>query len=312
MNIATPPPHASLTGVHKRFGSIVALDGLDLDVHRGELVAVLGPNGAGKSTAISLLLGLRRPDAGRVRLFGESPLRIEARRRVGVMMQEVALPPELKVRELITLISSYYPAPLGLGATIELAGIEAIADRLYGRLSGGQQRQAQFALALCGAPALLFLDEPTTHLDQTARERLWAALRRLVDEGTSIVLTTHYIEEAEALADRVVLIANGRAVAAGTVAAMRAVVQQTRVSCASRLAISDVRAWPEVEDAAFDKAGRLVLTSREAEGLTRRLLAADDEVHGLEVRRASLGEALAVLAGRAAARGPAAPDRADR
>jgi ABC-2 type transport system ATP-binding protein len=286
---------ASLVSVHKRFGTVVALDGLDLEIRRGELLAVLGPNGAGKSTAISLLLGLRRPDSGDVKLFGQSPLDVEARRHVGVMMQEVALPPELKVRELIALISSYYPQPRSVEATIDLAGIGPIANRRYGTLSGGQKRQAQFALAICGAPALLFLDEPTTHLDTNARENLWSTLRGLVNDGTSVVLTTHYIEEAEALADRVVVLAEGRSVAAGTVSDLRAAVVRARIECVSRLALEDVLAWPEVQQARLEGAGRLVLTTGEAEVVARRLLTSDPVLRGLEVRRASLSEALAAL-----------------
>ncbi|MBS0332740.1 MAG: ABC transporter ATP-binding protein, partial [Proteobacteria bacterium] len=215
---------ARLSGVKKRYGETVALDGLDLEVRPGELLAVLGPNGAGKSTAIGLMLGLQEPDAGEVKLFGRSPHDLAARRGVGVMMQEVALPDALRVRELIAMTAAYYPAPRPVAETIALAGVEKIADRPYAKLSGGQKRLAQFALAICGGPRLLFLDEPTTGLDINARETMWATIRRIVGDGASIVLTTHYIEEAQALASRVVVIAKGRQVAQGTVAEMRALV----------------------------------------------------------------------------------------
>ena len=238
---------AELAGVKKRFGNVTALDGFDLQVRPGELLAVLGPNGAGKSTAISLLLGLRRPDAGSARLFGMPPLQIEARRRIGVMMQEVALAPELKVREHIELIASYYPDPLPVDEVLRTTNTTALADRRYGKLSAGQKRQAQFALSLCGRPALLFLDEPTVGMDIQARTIMWAALRQLIHDGCSIVLTTHYLEEAEALADRVVVLARGKTVASGTVNEMRAIVGRKKISCSTSLAADTVSAWPGVQ-----------------------------------------------------------------
>ena len=285
---------ASLEGVRKSFGAVAALDGLNLDVRRGELLALLGPNGAGKTTAISLMLGLQRPDAGQVTLFGQSPLRVEARLGVGVMMQEAEQAPELTVRELIAQVSGYYPAPHGVQATIALAGVRAIASRRYGTLSGGQKRQAQFALAICGRPSLLFLDEPSANLDVSARHTLWSAMRGLVAEGTAIVLTTHYIEEAEALADRVVVLSHGRCIASGTVAEMRAVVQRKRIDCVCRLPIEDIRAWPEVDDAVFE-GDKLRLSTNETETVLRRLLAADAGLNHVEVSRTGLSEAIASL-----------------
>ena len=285
---------AGLTAVRKCYGAAVALDGLDLSVRSGELLAVLGPNGAGKSTAISMLLGLQRPDSGEALLFGRSPCDIDARRGVGVMMQEVVLPAELKVRELIDMTRAYYPAPLTLSATVALAGVDGIAGRPYGKPSGGQKRQAQFALAVCGRPRLLFLDEPTTGLDIDARKTLWAALRSLVADRVTIVLTTHYIEEAEALADRVVLLTKGRCIAEGAVAEMRALVRRKRIDCASSLALDTVRGWPEVETASRD-GHTLSIGTPAAEAVVRRLLAADPDLADLEVRRAGLSEAFAEL-----------------
>jgi ABC-2 type transport system ATP-binding protein len=285
---------ARLTGVQKRYGDTVALNGLDLEVRPGELLALLGPNGAGKTTAIAIMLGLQIPDAGLVELFGRSPHDLSARRGVGVMMQEVMLPDALRVRELIAMTSAYYPDPRPLAETIALAGVEKIAERPYVKLSGGQKRQAQFALAICGRPRLLFLDEPTTGLDVTARETMWATLRSVVAGGTSIVLTTHYIEEAQALADRVVVLAKGRQVAQGTVAEMRAVVSRKRVDCATRLDAAEIAAWPEVT-AAVGEGGVVSITTAEAEVVVRRLLAADSDLAELEVRRAGLSEAFAEL-----------------
>mgnify|MGYP001552377372 CR=1 FL=1 len=203
-------PIARLDGAIKRYGRLTALDGADLQLHRGELLALLGPNGAGKTTAIALLLGLIRADAGRVELFGQDPQRIEARRRIGVMLQNAELPPTLRVGELLRLTASYYPAPRALAESAELAGVADLLGRPYAKLSGGQQRRVQFALALCGRPELLFLDEPTVGMDIEARQKLWAAMRALVAEGCAVVLTTHYREEAEALAQRVVVLGLGR------------------------------------------------------------------------------------------------------
>jgi ABC-2 type transport system ATP-binding protein len=285
---------AELAGVKKRFGRTVALDGLDMEVRPGELFALLGPNGAGKTTAISLLLGLRRPDAGSVRLFGNSPLEVPTRRHIGVMMQEVALPPELRVRELIDLAASYYPAPLTPDAAMELTRTAPLAKRPYGKLSGGQKRQAQFAMAVVGRPKLLFLDEPTVGLDQQAREMVWAVLREIVRGGSSIVLTTHYLEEAEALADRVAVLAKGRVIASGTVSEMRAVVVRKRISCSTSLAAEEIGNWPGVESVNRDQQGLHIVTNN-AEDVVRRLLATDSQLRELEVRRAGLAEAFAEL-----------------
>ena len=206
-------PHsavAELSGVYKKFDNTVALDGIDLQIPRGRLLAILGPNGAGKTTAISLLLGLQEPDTGTVRVFGESPHLIEVRRQIGVMMQEVTLAPDLRARELVDLTASYYPMPLSVNEVLELTNTVSLAERPYGKLSGGQKRQVQLAMALVGKPLLLFLDEPSVGLDVQAREMMWKLLRQLVGKGISIVLTTHYLEEAEALADRVAVLAKGR------------------------------------------------------------------------------------------------------
>jgi ABC-2 type transport system ATP-binding protein len=285
---------AELSGAKKKFGNTVALDGLDLQVRTGELFAVLGTNGAGKTTAISLLLGLQQPDTGTARLFGESPNLVQTRRQIGVMMQEVSLAPELRVREQIDLVASYYPAPLTPEAAMELTHTTSLADRPYGKLSGGLKRQAQFAMAIVGRPRLLFLDEPTVGLDVQARELMWVMLRKLVNDGASIVLTTHYLEEAEALADRVAVLAKGRVLASGTVNEVRALVVRKRINCSTTLTVEEVSAWPEVENATADKP-RLLITVSNAESVLRRLLAADQNLREVEVRSAGLAEAFVEL-----------------
>ncbi|HLJ47827.1 MAG TPA: ABC transporter ATP-binding protein [Bryobacteraceae bacterium] len=290
---------AQLSGTTKRFGKIVALDQLDLEVQQGELLALLGPNGAGKSTAISLLLGLLQPDAGSARMFGQSPRSIAVRRRIGVMMQECFLPLELRVRELIDLTASYYPEPLPTSAVLEMTHTDALANRPYGKLSGGQKRQAQFAMAICGRPKLLFLDEPSVGLDVQAREVLWQTVRLLVRDGVSIVLTTHYLEEAEALANRVVVLAKGRLVAEGTVSEIRSLVVRKHISCVTTVPPEQVGAWPGVDGVAQDQ-GRMVITTNTAEAVVRRLMTVDDNLQELEVRRAGLAEAFTELTKEAA------------
>jgi ABC-2 type transport system ATP-binding protein len=281
---------ARLEQVGKRYGAIVALDGIDLEIHRGELLALLGPNGAGKSTSIGLLLGLHRADSGNVSLFGRDPQDIEARRRIGVMLQSAALPPTLKVGELIRLTASYYPAPRSVAECADLAGVADLLGRRYADLSGGQQRRVQFAMALAGRPEILFLDEPTVGMDIVARQALWAAIRKAVADGCAVVLTTHYLEEAEALADRVCVIAKGRVVSEGTVDALRAHVAVRRIRCITTIAVETIAAWPEVISAELAQ-GRLAIATADAETVVRRLLENDVTLSELEVQRAGLAEA---------------------
>ena len=285
---------AELTGVSKRFGKVVALDGLHLQIRPGELFALLGQNGAGKTTAISLLLGLEQPDAGKAFLFGRSPFEIEARRKIGVMMQEAALVSELRVREQIELVASYYPHPMMPATAMQLTQTESLADRPYGKLSAGQKRQVQFALAICGRPELLFLDEPTVGLDIQSRELMWSTLRRLVNEGASIVLTTHYLEEAEALADRVAVLARGNVIASGTVNEMRALVVRKQISCSSSLSVERIRTWKEVQSVRRDHKG-LEISAGNVEAVVRRLLNEDEDLHDLEIHRAGLAQSFAEL-----------------
>lgn len=285
---------ARLVAVGKSYRGVTALDGVNLQLRSGQLLALLGPNGAGKTTAISVLLGLLRPDAGTVTLFGQDPGRIQARRRIGVMLQHAELPPTLQVGELLRLTASYYPAPRSLIESAELAGISDLLKRPYAKLSGGQQRRVQFALALCGRPELLFLDEPTVGMDIQARQRLWATIRQLVAKGCAVLLTTHYLEEAEALADRVCVMARGRVIHEGSVDELRARVALKRIHCLTMLPLDTVRGWPEVSEVHQEKT-RLHITATEAEAVVRRLLDADPQLRELEVQRAGLAEAFSEL-----------------
>ena len=290
MTHASTPTLAQLRGVHKQYGPVQALRGIDLSLRGGELLALLGPNGAGKTTAVSLLLGLQRPDKGVVALFGRDPQDIRARRHIGVMLQDARLPPTLKVGELLRQAGHYYPAPRDLHECVAIAGLEDLLARRYAKLSGGQQRRVQFALALVGRPRLLFLDEPTVGLDLQARQKLWRAIRQLVGEGCGVVLTTHYLEEAEALADRVCVLAGGRVVSEGSVDELRARVAVKRVRCRSCLELREVERWPETVEAGRE-GDRMWINSDQVEALLRRLLAADPTLDALEVRAAGLAEA---------------------
>ena len=285
---------AELQGVRKRYGGTQALDGLDLALHAGRVTALLGANGAGKSTAVHLLLGLLAADAGAVRVFGRPASSRTARLGTGAMLQGAGLPDRLRVGELLALVRSYYPDPRSTADCVALAGLDGLLDRPYRALSGGQQRRVQFALALCGRPRLLCLDEPTTGLDIEARQALWAAVRELVAEGCGVLLTTHYLEEAEALSDHVVVVDAGRKLAEGSVAAVRGLVAQRRIRCVSTQDAAAVAAWPGVREVRRE-GDALRLVADAAEPVVRRLLDEDAALHDLEVHRAGLADAFLAL-----------------
>ena len=214
-------PAARLDGVVKRFGDVRALDGFSLTVAQGEVVALLGPNGAGKTTAVDVLLGLRRPDDGCVELFGRDPRNWRTRLAVGATPQEMSFPPTLRVREIVTFARAHYPEPVALASLLARFGLEEVAGRQVGGLSGGQRRRLAVALAFAGAPRLAVLDEPTTGLDVESRRAVWEAIGAHTRQGGAVLLTTHHLDEAEALADRIVILARGIVVAHGPPAQLR-------------------------------------------------------------------------------------------
>lgn len=290
---------AQLIGAGKKRGAVQALAEVDLTIAAGEVYALLGPNGAGKTTAISLLLGLLRPDSGEARLFGLAPQELAARRRIGVMLQSAGLPDTLTVGELLAQVRSYYAQPRSLADVAALAGIEPLLGTRHARLSGGQQRRVEFALAICGRPELLFLDEPTVGMDTESRGQFWQTIRELVAGGCAVVLTTHYLEEAEALAQRIGVLMQGRLVAEGSLDAIRARVGQRQIRCISSLSPEQVRAWPLVQSVQRE-GERLHIVTPQPEPVLRELLAADAQLHDLEVQRAGLAEALQTITREAA------------
>src|ERR1700761_1644511 len=218
---APPAAIATLTNITKRYGTTVALDGLSLSLHPGEVVALLGPNGAGKSTAVKLLLGLIAPTSGIAQVFSSDPRKAITRTRVGAMLQVARITETLRVREHLDLFRSYYPSPLPVAEILRIAQLQGIEDRLFSQLSGGQRQRVLFALAICGNPDLIFLDEPSVGLDIESRRALWQQIRTFSAQGKTVLLTTHYLEEADALAHRIIVINKGRVICEGTPAEVK-------------------------------------------------------------------------------------------
>ena len=284
---ATGPLVAELSGVTKSFGEINAVNGIDMIVGPGEALAFLGPNGAGKSTTISLILGLLRPSTGRVALFGRSPWLPAARRLIGATPQETDFPPNLKVVELLRLVAAHFPAPAEINTLVRDFGLESVADRRAAKLSGGERRRLALAMAFVGNPLAVFLDEPTTGLDIEARQIFWHAVHRYHRDGGAVFLTTHYLEEAEALADRVVLIDRGKLVQQGTVAEIKARVDVKRL----RFRAAAVPELPGFAEASL-RDDWVVVDSADADALVRSLVGAKVDFNDLEIEPVSLEEAV--------------------
>src|SRR5579864_6483035 len=285
---------ASLEGVTKNYGVVQALRQVDFRVRAGEVVALLGPNGAGKTTAVKLLLGLMQPNSGRVRVFWGDPTNPENRTRTGAMLQVGRVPETLRVREHVDLFSTYYRAPMAPSEILAAAGLEKLQDRKFGELSGGQKQRVLFALAICGNPDLLFLDEPTVGLDVEARRMLWEEIRQLVNRGKTVLLTTHYLQEADALADRVAVINKGEIIAEGSPAEIKAQTAGKRIRCITSLSLSTLRQMAGVTEVIEDREAFEIHTP-EAEPVLRELLARDANLSGLEVSAAGLEEAFLAL-----------------
>lgn len=307
MTMTDGAPAVSFTGAVKSYGAVRAVDGVGLTVARGETVALLGRNGAGKSTTISLLLGLDRPDEGRVELFGADPEQAVRAGQVGAMLQEARAVSRVTVRELVSFVAGRYPRPMPVAEALELAGVAHLAGRRVDRLSGGQTQRVRFAVALAGNPALLVLDEPTAALDVEARHAFWASMRAYAGRGHTVLFSTHYLEEADAYADRVVVLDRGRIVADGTGEQLRRAVGGSLVSV--DVAGLDGRPAAELESLpgvrSVEVRGRRALLRSDDSDATVVALAERGAVRGLEVAPASLDDAFLALTQDGTAQGTA-------
>ncbi len=295
-------PAVELVKASKRYGEVQALKDVSFSVEAGEVLAMLGPNGAGKTTSISLMLGTRKPTSGTVRLFGRDPRDIRARSRIGVMLQESGVPGMLRVRELVELFCSYYPAPLPAAEAIAMAGLEAKARSLVKDLSGGQRQRLYLALAVCGNPDVLFLDEPTVGMDVEGRRTFLQEIAQLAARGRTVVLTTHYLEEADQLARRVIVIDRGSVIADSTPAEIKSRVAGKRITFATAERISDgvLAGLPLNSQQVEDHTVRLL--TNEPERVLRELFSRGVEMHQLEVSGADLEEAFLAMTHAEAAR----------
>jgi ABC-2 type transport system ATP-binding protein len=285
---------ASLHSVTKKFGRQTALDRFSLELRAGEVVALLGPNGAGKTTAVRLLLGLSQATSGKVEIFGGNPRDRASRMRSGAMLQVGRMPEALRVREHLQLFRSYYPRPRPLDELLSVAGLAGLEEREFGTLSGGQKQRMLFALALCGDPDLICLDEPTLGMDVEARRAMWEQVRKLTARGKTILLTTHYLEEADALASRIVVIQKGKAIAEGTPEELKTADGSRAIRCTTSLTSSFISAIPGVTSVEQDGNCMLVRTPT-PEAVLRTMLASDIALSGLEVRATALEDAFLAL-----------------
>ncbi|WP_329423721.1 ABC transporter ATP-binding protein [Streptosporangium sp. NBC_01495] len=293
----------SLRGVTKRFGAVRAVNDLSLDIPAGQTVALLGPNGAGKSTTIGLLLGLLAPDSGTVRVLGDTPETAVRNGRLAAMPQEGGLVSRSTVRELVGFVSGTYPAPLPLEEVLATAGLEELADRRMERLSGGQAQRVRFALALAGDPELILLDEPTAALDVRARREFWESMRAFAARGRTVLFSTHYLEEADEYADRVVVIDRGRIAADGTSREIKRLVALSTVSVTATGDTAPLERLPGVVSVEI-RGERAHLRTRDADA-TVVALAAAGAVRDLEVVPTALEDAFLSLTGQAEQAGPA-------
>jgi ABC-2 type transport system ATP-binding protein len=284
---------AQLVDATKKYGSLEALKGVSLNIEIGEVVAMLGPNGAGKTTSISLLLGLRKPTSGKALLFGLSPTDLKARSRVGVMLQESGVPAMLKVREIVDLFRSYYPKPMASDRAITMAGLEEKANALVKELSGGQKQRLYFALAVCGDPEVLFLDEPTVGMDVEGRRSFIERIAEFAKMGRTVVLTTHYLEEADQLAERVVVIDRGLVIADASPQEIKSKVAGKRVRFTAALTDKDLAGLPVTTSTITDHTVQLFTNQPEA--VLRELFKRGVEISELEVTGADLEDAFIAL-----------------
>jgi ABC-2 type transport system ATP-binding protein len=288
-----------LQGVVKSYGEVRAVRGIDVTIGTGETVALLGPNGAGKSTTIDMLLGLLQPDSGSVGVFGMRPDQAVASGAVGAMLQTGGLIRDLRIRELVAMVASLYPHPLDVDEVLDLTGTTGIADQLTQKLSGGQTQRVRFAIALVADPELLVLDEPTVAMDVEARRDFWTTMREFAARGKTVVFATHYLEEADAYADRAVLMAHGRVIADGPTTEIKSLVGTRTIRATLPGArLEQLERLPGVTRA--ERRGEaVVLSCSDSDRAIRAFLAAFDEARDIEIAGAGLEDAFLQLTGEA-------------
>jgi ABC-2 type transport system ATP-binding protein len=287
----------SLTGLYKSFGDVHAVQGVDIDIAPGETVAILGPNGAGKSTTIDMLLGLSRPDRGSVQLFGMDPSQAVAAGAIGAMLQTGSLIPQLTVRELVKLMASLYPDAMPVDDTLAVTGLADIGDRRTEKLSGGQTQRVRFALAIVADPELLVLDEPTVALDVEGRRDFWQTMRNFARSGKTVVFATHYLEEADAFADRIILMAHGRIVADGPTTEIKARVGMKTIRATLPGGTADQLATLPGVSSAETHGETAILTCTDSDLALRALLSQYAAARDIEVLGANLEAAFLALTG---------------
>jgi len=287
-----------LNNVSKVYKGKKAVDNLSLKVEKGTVFALLGPNGAGKTTTISLILGMRQPTSGNVKLLGGDPKDIGIRNRIGAMLQDVNVIDSLKVAETINLFRSYYTKPQSLEQLLRISGLENEKDKMASSLSGGQQRRLGFALAAAGDPEVIFLDEPTVGMDVTSRQMFWETIRAMADRGRTVVLTTHYLEEADNLADRVVVINEGRIVADGTPSQIKAETTGRIISFTAGASVTDdmLHKLPGVKKVEWN-GRRARLHSGDTDRLIRLLIEQRFDMRDIEIQSGGLDDAFQALVG---------------
>jgi ABC-2 type transport system ATP-binding protein len=292
-------PAIQLNDLRKSFGSLQAVNGVSIRIEPGEVVALLGPNGAGKSTTIDLALGLAHPTAGTAELFGGDPRQAIEEGRVGAMLQGGALLPTLTVAQSVALVAAAHRHPLSVAEALERARCTEIAKQKVSKLSGGQMQRARFAVAVVSNPDLLFLDEPTAAMDVEARRTFWQSMREFTDEGRTVVFATHYLDEADAYADRIVMLSGGRVVADGTPNEVKAVVSGRRIRASfdfawSATAEDALRGLPGVRTLEH-RAEQFTIVSDDSDATLRALLAAHDDIHDIEVTAHTMDDAFLAL-----------------
>lgn len=285
-----------LEHVTKQFKDRTAVDDLSLTIAEGSVVALLGPNGAGKTTTVSMMLGLKQPTSGTIRLLGGQPGDVKVKDRLGAMLQDVHTIDGLKVGETIDLFRHYYSKPLPLSRLLQISGLEAEKSKMGAALSGGQKRRMGFALALAGDPSVLFLDEPTVGMDVTSRQIFWETVRAMAGQGRTIILTTHYLDEADAIADRVVVINKGKLIADGTPAEIKASTNSKTLSftAGSALTQEQVRSLPGIIDAVWS-GERVKLFSNNTDQLITDIVRLNMDVKDIEIKSGGLEEAFQFL-----------------